>query len=183
MFEELPVYKMLTSIVTLTLVGASYAQDTVLGVYMFHRHGDRTPKALAPANLTDLGYAQVYSSGNYYRNRYIAADASANIKGINSDVVKQTQISVSAPQDVVLMNSAQGFLQALYPAVGSADATQPLRNGTKATAPMNGYQLIPVATVATGGGVNLYSSHPLKSAINGTPEREQRLASRCIRLR
>ena len=145
---------MLTPAIALTLVGASYAQETVLGVYMFHRHGDRTPKALAPANLTDLGYAQVYSSGDYYRNRYITADASANIKGINTDLVKQSQISVSAPQDIVLMSSAQGFLQGLYPPVGSELGTQPLRNGSMVEAPMNGYQLITIVTVATGGGVS-----------------------------
>lgn len=125
---------------------------------MFHRHGDRTSKALPPANLTDLGYAQVYNSGNYYRNRYISADASTNtsIKGINSNVVKQSQISVSAPQDVVIMNSAQGFLQALYPPVGSNVATQQLRNGSDVTAPMDGYQLIPISTVSTGAGVGIY---------------------------
>lgn len=123
--------------------------ETVLGVYMFHRHGDRTAKSTPPANLTDLGYMQVYTSGQYYRNRYISSDASLKINGINSDLVKQSQIAVSAPDDTVLMNSATGFLQGLYPPVPT---TSQLRDGTNVTAPMGGYQLIPVDLVNNGGG-------------------------------
>lgn len=100
------------------LTPLAYAQtqtnETVLGVYMFHRHGDRTSKMTPPANLTDLGYLQVYTSGQYYRNRYIASDATYRINGVNSDLVKQSQIEVSAPDDTVLQNSAVGFLQGLY---------------------------------------------------------------------
>lgn len=126
--------------------------ETVLGVYMFHRHGDRTPKALAPANLTDLGYLQVYTSGEYYRNRYISSNATLKINGVNSDIVKQSQIAVSAPDDTVLQNSAVGFLQGLYPPVGDGMGSQTLRDGRNVTSPMNGYQLIPVDLVSNGAG-------------------------------
>lgn len=126
--------------------------ETVLGVYMFHRHGDRTPKILPPANLTDLGYREVFTSGQYYRSRYIANDAPYRISGINNDLVMQSQIEASAPLDDVLQNSATGFLQALYPPVGGDLDTETLANGTAVTAPMDGYQLIPVAIVESGGG-------------------------------
>ena len=137
---------------TLSLLSSSVTAETVLGVYMFHRHGDRTPKALAPANLTDLGYQEVYTSGDYYRSRYIASDAEYKIYGINTDIVKQTQISVSSGADTVLQNSATGFLQGLYPPVGDALGTQTLANGTNVTSPLNGYQLIPVGLVSSGSG-------------------------------
>ncbi|TKA67381.1 hypothetical protein B0A49_09780 [Cryomyces minteri] len=139
-------------VLSLSLLPLSHTAETVLGVYMFHRHGDRTPKSTPPANLTALGYSQVYTSGQYYRKRYIAANAALKINGINTDIVKQSQIAVSAPSDVVLQNSAQAFLQGLYPPVGSALGTQTLRNGTNVTAPLNGYQLIPVALVTSGSG-------------------------------
>jgi hypothetical protein len=126
--------------------------ETVLGAYIFHRHGDRTSKSTPPANLTDLGYYQVYTSGQYYRSRYIASDAEYRINGVNSDIVKQSQISVSAPDDTVLQNSALGFLQGLYPPVGTALGTTTLRNGTNVTAPLNGYQLIPVEESTHGAG-------------------------------
>ncbi|KAH7051083.1 histidine phosphatase superfamily [Macrophomina phaseolina] len=128
------------------------AAESVLGVYIFHRHGDRTPKALAPANLTDLGYQQVWQSGQYYRNRYVASGADSKVSGLNTDIVKQSQISVTAPSDTVLQNSATGFLQGLYPPVGSDFSTETLRNGSSVSAPLNGYQLIPVSLTSTGAG-------------------------------
>jgi len=160
------------SLVALSLLSSAVSAETVLGVYMFHRHGDRTPKALAPANLTDLGYSQVYTSGDYYRNRYVDSEASSRILGINSDIVKQAQIAASSPADTgkylsprrnrlsrfsdtlitVLQNSATGFLQGLYPPVGSALSTQTLRNGSNVTSPLNGYQLIPLALTTSGSG-------------------------------
>lgn len=134
------------------LVFAQAQDETILGAYIFHRHGDRTAKITAPTNLTDLGYRQVYTSGDYYRNRYIASDAEYRINGVNSDLVKQTQISVRSPDDTVLQNSAVGFLQGLYPPVGAALGSQELRNGTTVSAPLNGYQLIPVTLIDSGSG-------------------------------
>ncbi|KAL8715659.1 MAG: hypothetical protein Q9225_006342 [Loekoesia sp. 1 TL-2023] len=138
--------------VFLLLPFTAYAAETVLGVYIFSRHGDRTPKSLPPANLTDLGYSQIFTSGTYFRNRYIASDAFSRIAGVNSDIVKQSQIIASAPLDTVLMNSAQGFLQGLYPPVGPRLGSDTLRNGSVVQAPLNGYQLIPIQTVTSGTG-------------------------------
>ena len=128
----------------------SNAAETVLGVYIFSRHGDRTPKILPPANLTDLGYRQIFDSGTYFRNRYISSSASSRIAGVNADLVQQSQLAASAPLDTVLINSAQGFLQGLYPPVGSTLGSQKLRDGTTVEAPLDGYQLIPIQQVTTG---------------------------------
>lgn len=128
-------------------VASTEAVETVLGAYMFHRHGDRTPKSLAPTNLTALGYEQVYTSGQYYRSRYLTGDF--KIKGMNEDIVRLTQLAVTAPVDNVLQTSAQGFLQGLYPPY---QQVQTLANGSDVQAPMNGYQLIPINTVDTGAG-------------------------------
>ncbi|GAB7355256.1 hypothetical protein MBLNU459_g5803t1 [Dothideomycetes sp. NU459] len=138
------------SLFTLSLLPFSATAETVLGVYMFHRHGDRTAKSTPPTGLTDLGYEEVYTSGNYYRSRYIESNAPYQIHGINADIVKQSQISASAPSDTVLQNSATGFLQGLYPPVGDALGSQTLRNGTNVTSPLNGYQLIPISIVSGG---------------------------------
>lgn len=140
------------SLVSLALLPAMSAAETVLGVYMFHRHGDRTSKSTPPANLTDLGYEEVWTSGNYYRSRYIVDDAPYKIQGINADIVKQSQLTISSPSDTVLQNSATGFLQGLYPPVGDALGSQTLRNGTNVTSPLNGYQLIPISIISTGSG-------------------------------
>lgn len=135
------------AVTTLSMLAGAEAAETILGAYIFHRHGDRTPKALAPTNLTALGYEQVYTSGSYYRSRYLTGDN--KIRGMNEDTVKLSQLAVSSPVDNVLQNSAMGFLQGLYPPV---QTVQTLANGQDVQAPMDGYQLIPVNTIATGAG-------------------------------
>ena len=132
------------------LAAMASAKETVVGVYIFSRHGDRTAKSTPPANLTDLGYEEVFTSGTYFRDRYIASGATSQIHGMNTDLVKQAQISVSAPVDTVLQNSALAFTQGLYPPVGSALGSNTLRNGTVVQSPLNGYQLIPINVVSTG---------------------------------
>ena len=145
----LPLHQLLP---LLSLLPLSQAADTILGVYIFSRHADRTAKATPPANLTELGYREIFESGAYFRDRYVSSSATNKIAGLNTDVVKLSQISVSAPVDNVIMNSAQGFLQGLYPAVGPTLSQATLRNSTVVQAPLNGYQLIPIQTVASGSG-------------------------------
>lgn len=128
------------------------AAETVLGVYIFSRHGDRTSKSTPPTVLTPLGYSEIFSSGTYYRNRYISSKASSPIAGISPDLVNLAQISASAPIDNVLMTSAQGFLQGLYPPVGAMLGAESLRDNQSVEAPLDGYQLIPVQTVTAGTG-------------------------------
>jgi hypothetical protein len=135
-----------TQLLLLSLLPLIQAQETVLGVFIFHRHGDRTSKSFAPTTLTDLGYVQVYDSGSYYRDRYVSTNASSKIYGLASDIVKTSQLSVEAPVDTVLQNSAAGFLQGLYPPVQQVNT---LANGTEVSAPLGGYQLIPVNAVAS----------------------------------
>jgi hypothetical protein len=134
---------------TLLLSGAALA-DQVWSVYMFHRHGDRTAKALPPASLTLLGYNEVLASGTYYNSRYVSGTSDMQIQGISDTTVKNSQISVSAPVDVVIQSSAEAFLQGFYPPV--AGLTQTLANGTMVTSPMAGYQLIPVQVTSSGAG-------------------------------
>ncbi|CAA9958157.1 histidine acid phosphatase protein [Pyrenophora teres f. maculata] len=135
------------SVVALCMLAGAEAAETVLGAYIFHRHGDRTAKALAPTNLTALGYEQVYTSGQYYRSRYLEGES--KIYGINENQVKLSQLQVQAPVDNVLQNSAMGFLQGLYPPF---QTVQTLANGQSVQTPMDGYQLIPVNTIQTGSG-------------------------------
>jgi hypothetical protein len=137
-------------LLALALLPAAFAQETVYGVYMFHRHGDRTSKSTPPANLTQLGYQEVYTSGQYFRNRYVASNAPSKIQGLSSDIAIASQLYVAAPSDTVLQDSAEGFLQGLYPPVTPDSET--LRNGTVINPPLNGYQLIPIALVEAGTG-------------------------------
>ena len=119
--------------------------ETVLGLYLFSRHGDRTSKSHPPTALTNLGQEQQDQSGTWFRNQYVASSAPGEILGISSDLVNQGQINVEASEDLVIFNSAQVFLNALYPPVGSMDP-QTLRNGSIIQPPFNGLQYIPIYT-------------------------------------
>ncbi|PYH88207.1 phosphoglycerate mutase-like protein [Aspergillus ellipticus CBS 707.79] len=123
--------------------------ERVLAAYIFARHGDRTAKVLKNTELTDLGYNEVFDTGSYYRSRYIQANSSRHIQGINVNLVKLSQISASSPSDDVLQNSATAFLQGVYPPVGTA-ARETLADGTVVEVPLDGYQLIPVTTTSAG---------------------------------
>ena len=129
------------------LLSPTQAVETILGAYIFSRHGDRVSKATPPTVLTDLGYDQVYQRGDYFRNRYISSSATSQIMGMSADIVKYSQIVASAPLDTVLFPSALGFLQGLYPPVGEQEGSEKLANGSTVETPLNGYQLIPVRPI------------------------------------
>ncbi|GJC86956.1 hypothetical protein ColLi_09794 [Colletotrichum liriopes] len=122
------------------------AAETVLGIYVFHRHGDRTAKKTPPVRFTDLGAYEVYTSGLHYGERYVRDNATAQIRSISADDVLPEQLAVTSPSDVVLQSSAYAFLQGFYPPAGTADA---LANGSSVEAPLGGYQYVPVNAVAT----------------------------------
>ena len=143
---------LLTSLVALGVLPLTQAAETVLGVYIFSRHGDRTSKSTPPASLTDLGYQQVFRSGGYYRDRYIASNATSRIHGISPDLVKLAQLGISAPLDNVLMSSATAFAQGLYPPYDGANASERLRNGTQVSSPLGGYQIVPIQQTTSGTG-------------------------------
>lgn len=134
-----------------SLLPFSQSAETILGVYMVVRHGDRTSKEAPPTGLTNLGYQEIHDTGDYYHNRYINSTSDKNstvIMGVNGTIVKQSQISTTAPPfDNVLMNSAQGFLQGLYP---PDPRSETLRDGRKIAAPLDGYQLIPIEATTSG---------------------------------
>lgn len=147
-----PNHSLLTLLLLLTPLPLASAAETILGLYIFSRHGDRTSKSTPPTVLTDLGYSEIFQSGTWFRDNYITNGSASQVHDIADSVVKQSQIVASAPLDTVLFPSALGFLQGLYPPVGPTLGKQILRNGTTIEVPLNGFQLIPVATVTSGTG-------------------------------
>lgn len=124
--------------------------ERVLGVYIFHRHGDRTAKAWAPVTLTALGAAEVFSSADFYRQRYVQSDAALRISGL-ADTLTLSQLSITAPKDAVLYNSALTFTQGMYPPAGQKES---LANGSQVEAPLGGYQYVPVDAISNAATVN-----------------------------
>ncbi|KAF4629476.1 hypothetical protein G7Y89_g8666 [Cudoniella acicularis] len=138
----------LASLALIAVLTPAVSAETVLGAFIYHRHGDRTTKSYPPTKLTPLGYQEVYQSGGFYNSRYVSNTSSSQIYGISSVAVKNSQISVQAAVDDVLDDSAIGFLQGLYPPIGLAGA-ELLANGSTIEPPLGGYQLIPVNELAS----------------------------------
>lgn len=150
----------------LSLLPGEALAETVLGAYIFHRHGDRTSKSWPPTSLTALGADQVYVSGQWYRNRYIASNSTHTILNIASDIAVLSQMSITAPVDNVLQASAEVFTQAIYPPAGSA-ATQTLASGEEVQAPLNGYQYIPVNIVSSAASSSGAEDNPWLQGSSG----------------
>ena len=53
--------------------------------------------------MTNLGARQVYSSGDFYRQRYVEQGAAYRIAGISADEVIPSQIWASAPDQAVCL--------------------------------------------------------------------------------
>ncbi|ORY04131.1 histidine phosphatase superfamily [Clohesyomyces aquaticus] len=119
--------------------------ETVHGVLVFTRHGDRTSKHYSGYGLTSLGFEQNFQVGSSYRSRYLSSTSPQRIFNISGDKYVPSQIYASAPDQSVLINTATAFLQGFYPPLGSVSpqlATQTLNNGTATQNPLNGYQYV-----------------------------------------
>ncbi len=94
-------------VVAASLLAATPAiAETVHGLVVFTRHGDRTSKTYKGYQMTRLGVEQVFQSGSRYRQRYIEEDAPSQILGISVDEYKPSQLWVSAPDQSVGRDAA-----------------------------------------------------------------------------
>lgn len=84
----------------LALPFGGLAAETVHGVVVFSRHGDRTSKFFPPTRLTALGQNQMYNSGAFYRSRYINSNSTSHISGISAREVVSSQLYAAAPDQV-----------------------------------------------------------------------------------
>ncbi|KAK4656477.1 hypothetical protein QC762_0036000 [Podospora pseudocomata] len=129
----------------LSLLAGRAMAETVHGVVVFTRHGDRTTKHYGAQTLTNLGTTQNFQIGGDYRARYIESSSPHQILNISEFNYVPSQIYASAPNQGILLNTATAFLQGLYPPLADLNpsiATQTLNNGSESTSPLNGYQYI-----------------------------------------
>ncbi|KAK5651226.1 hypothetical protein OQA88_12690 [Cercophora sp. LCS_1] len=141
-----------TALASLGLLASTATAETVHGAVVFTRHGDRTTKHYGNQQLTSLGAHQNLQVGSDYRARYISASSSHRIQGISETAYDPAQIYATAPNQPILLSTATSFLQGLYPPLVDLNptiATSTLGNGTNVTAPLNGYQYVPLSSVPT----------------------------------
>ncbi|KAF5355273.1 hypothetical protein D9758_006063 [Tetrapyrgos nigripes] len=137
--------------------------STVLGVVILARHGDRqgfyqdpNTYSATDTEITPLGEKQEFQLGQLLRSIYLDSSSPSVISGINSTIANSTQLIVRADagdEGGVIFKSAMALLQGLFPS-NSNDSTT-LANGTTVTAPLDGYQYIPIESVDTDNDISL----------------------------
>ncbi|KAJ7150545.1 histidine phosphatase superfamily [Mycena crocata] len=139
--------------------------STVLGVIVLARNGDRRafyqdPKTYAPS-LTDstaLGVADLHLLGSQLRAAYLTPGSPTYISDISGDIADTQAVKVLAKaggEGAVVFDSAIALLQGLFPPTPRNKIT--LANQTVVTAPLGGYQYVPMETVEPGNDRSLES--------------------------
>jgi len=139
--------------------------SSVLGVIVIARNGDRRefnqdPKTYAPS-LTDstaLGVSDLHLLGTQLRATYLTPGSASYIDEISADIADVQQIKVRAKaggEGSVVFDSAIALLQGLFPPNPKNKIT--LANGEVVTAPLNGYQYVPLETVEPGNDRSMES--------------------------
>ncbi|KAJ7027197.1 histidine phosphatase superfamily [Mycena alexandri] len=145
--------------------------STVLGAIVIARNGDRReyyqdPKTYAPS-LTDSTALGVVRGSLGLRNQtltfflraaYLTPGSASFISSISGDIADTQQVKVRAKaggEGSVVFDSAVALLQGLFPPSSRNKIT--LANETVVTAPLGGYQYIPMETVEPGNDRSLES--------------------------
>ncbi|KAJ7634429.1 histidine phosphatase superfamily [Roridomyces roridus] len=137
----------------------------VLGVIIIARNGDRReyyqdPKSYAPS-LTDstaLGVTDLHLLGTQLREIYLTPGSSSFIDSMSTDLANTEQVKArvkAGGEGPVVFDSATALLQGLFPPNSRNKIT--LANGTVVTAPLAGYQYIPMETVEPGNDRSMES--------------------------
>ncbi|KAJ7726740.1 histidine phosphatase superfamily [Mycena metata] len=139
--------------------------SSVLGVVIIARNGDRRafyqdPQTYAPG-LTDstaLGVADLHLLGTQLRSTYLTTGSPAFIPSISRDVADTQEVKVlvkAGGEGAVVFDSAIALLQGLFPPNPRNQVK--LANGTTVSAPLGGYQYVPMETVEPGNDRSLES--------------------------
>ncbi|KAJ8515812.1 hypothetical protein ONZ45_g6809 [Pleurotus djamor] len=137
----------------------------ILGVVVIVRNGDRTAYYQDPESYsgsatetTALGEAESFQLGSLLRSTYFSSSSPNFIKGISSEIVDNNEVKIrvkAGGEGTVVFDSAIALLQGLFPPNPKNKIT--LANETVVTAPLGGYQYVPVETVEPSNDRSLES--------------------------
>ena len=146
-----------STILLLALVHSAFSQstdsETIWSSVVVTLYGDRIP-LLSPelSILTPLGAQDLYDAGALFRQRYIAPSNGSGsdillIDGISPFEIDNIQVLAQSLLEIFVLQSAQAFLQGLYPPVDQTPNNATLladdyllSNGSSVQYPLNGYQ-------------------------------------------
>ncbi|KAJ3890255.1 histidine phosphatase superfamily [Lentinula edodes] len=147
------------------LDAAAVADSQVLGVIVIARNGDRVEYYQDPktyeggvTETTALGEVESHQLGSVLRSEYLSPTSPSYIDGMRSDLVDNSEIKVrvkNGGEGTVIFDSAIALLQGLYPPNPKNKIV--LANDSVVTAPLGGYQYVPVETVEPSNDRSLES--------------------------
>ncbi|KAE8149147.1 histidine phosphatase superfamily [Aspergillus avenaceus] len=157
-----PLLVVLTALSSTLSASAQDLKEQVWAVFAYNLHGDSIPSALPrPKVLTPLGANEVYATGSFFRDRYVAIhgnDSRPNtrIQGLSPYLLDNEDVDVVSTTHPTGVASAQAFMQGLYPPLEKTlnaktyfDSSYRLANGSLVTAPLGGYQYPQINTLDT----------------------------------
>ncbi|KAJ7077542.1 histidine phosphatase superfamily [Mycena belliarum] len=139
--------------------------SSVLGAIIIARNGDRRefyqdPTTYKPAltESTALGVSDLHLLGTQLRSTYLTPGSASFITGIEGELADTQQIRVRAKaggEGPPVFDSAIALLQGLFPPTARNKIT--LANKEVVTAPLGGYQYVPMETVEPGNDRSMES--------------------------
>ncbi|KIJ60291.1 hypothetical protein HYDPIDRAFT_117370 [Hydnomerulius pinastri MD-312] len=137
--------------------------NELMGVVLIVRHGDRmgfyqdpTTYTATATQITPLGNQQEFILGGYLRSIYLNESSPSYIPGASTGLFNQSQVYIRADlggEDGVVYDSCVSLTQGLWPVTTNNNIT--LANGTTVTAPLGGYQYVPIDAVDPNLDVSL----------------------------
>ncbi|KAF3926088.1 hypothetical protein ABW20_dc0109918 [Dactylellina cionopaga] len=128
---------------------------TVLSVFIFHNHCDRTsmilPDGSAGGKFGAPGATMCYADGTYYWNKYFRDDSALKIYG-TSQIYNEDYVNAEVPNVDISVQSATAFMQGVFKPVDlistvtSGETQDEADNSTFVNGPLQGYQYAPITT-------------------------------------
>ncbi|KAK6521739.1 hypothetical protein TWF506_001942 [Arthrobotrys conoides] len=151
------------------------SNGTVLSVFIFHNHCDRTsltlPDRTQGGTFGAGGATMCYQDGAYFWNKYLRKDAPLKIYG-TSQIFNPDYVNAEVPNMDLSIQSAMAFMQGLYRPVAyqnsvtSGDDILAGDNSTFSNGPLNGFQYVPITTYRSTDPQSIWVAGSLQKCNN-----------------
>ncbi|EWC45658.1 hypothetical protein DRE_05219 [Drechslerella stenobrocha 248] len=178
--------KVSSVIAGLGLLAEAYAQSsrspavtsngTVLAVFIYHNHCDRTSIYAPDGRWTGglfgaPGATMCYQDGTYYWNKYFRKSSPLKIWG-TSQIYERSYTNAEAPNEPIAVQSAMAFMQGLFKpvdlqsSVTSGENMLESDNSTFMNGPLSGFQYVPITTYRSSDPDAIYTAGDLLDCNN-----------------
>ncbi|KAF3915532.1 hypothetical protein ABW21_db0204008 [Orbilia brochopaga] len=149
---------------------------TVLAVFMYHNHCDRTSLyngdgSYSGGEFGSPGATMCYTDGTFYWNKYFREASALKIYG-STQIYNEDYVNVEVPNVDISIQSAMAFMQGVYKPVDlqstalSGPTALESDNSTFMNGPLSGYQYTPITTYRSTDPQSVYLASSLLQCNN-----------------